>query len=151
MEEITIAKANDEERRWAAQLMAASEPWTTLGVSLNTCMESCHHPDYLIYIAHAGNVPCGMMILHPQGVASSPYLKSIVIDPSARGQGVGSILLDFAEKLFSGQSRHFFLCVSSFNMNAQYFYERHGYRKVGEFEDYIIEGASEILMYKRLK
>ncbi len=151
MEEIIITTANEEERNWAARLMAGSEPWITLGVSLSTCMEACHHPDYLLFIAHTGNVPCGMMILHPRGVASSPYLKTIAVDFSVRGKGVGSIMLGFAEKLFSSQSKHFFLCVSSFNSDARAFYERHGYRLVGEFEDYIIEGASEILMYKRLK
>jgi len=43
-----------------------------------------------------------------------------------------------------------FLGVSSFNMRAQQLYQRRGYRKVGEFPDYVIAGASEILMHKRL-
>ena len=29
---------------------------------------------------------------------------------------------------------------------ARAFYERHGYRQVGEFHDYVIDGASEILV-----
>jgi len=35
--------------------------------------------------------------------------------------------------------------------SARAFYERLGFRAVGEFQDYIIEGASEILMHKRLR
>ena len=44
-----------------------------------------------------------------------------------------------------------FLCVSSFNLNAQKFYEHIGYTTVGEFKDYIIKGKSEILMHKNIE
>jgi ribosomal protein S18 acetylase RimI-like enzyme len=58
--------------------------------------------------------------------------------------------LEFAEELFRGGAKHIFLCVSSFNSRARSLYERCGYKVVGEFKDYVIEGASEILMHKRL-
>jgi hypothetical protein len=48
-------------------------------------------------------------------------------------------------------ARHFLLCVSSFNARAQAFYTRHGYRQVGQFDDYVIDGASELLLYKRVQ
>ena len=48
-------------------------------------------------------------------------------------------------------SRHFFLCVSSFNARAQACYTRHGYRQVGQFDDDVIDGASELLLYKRVQ
>jgi ribosomal protein S18 acetylase RimI-like enzyme len=57
--------------------------------------------------------------------------------------------MDAAEGRFPG-AKHMFLCVSSFNGRARRFYERRGYSQVGEFPDYIVEGASEILMHKRL-
>ena len=59
--------------------------------------------------------------------------------------------MEFAEDLFRREARHIFLCVSSFNTRARAFYERLGFCAVGEFQDYIIEGASEILMHKRLR
>lgn len=59
--------------------------------------------------------------------------------------------MEFAENLFREEARHLFLCVSSFNARARSFYERRGYQAVGELEDYVIEGASEILMHKRLR
>jgi ribosomal protein S18 acetylase RimI-like enzyme len=43
-----------------------------------------------------------------------------------------------------------FLCVSSFNDGARRLYERLGYIRVGQLPDYIVDGASEILMHKRL-
>ena len=66
-----------------------------------------------------------------------------------RGTGVGSALLIHAEQYFP-EARHIFLCVSSFNARARQLYERRGYTAVGELKDYVIEGASEILMHKRL-
>ena len=151
MEPPDIKPATEEEREWAAALLANSEPWITLGATLQGCRQACHDPDYLLYIAHREGAPCGAMILHPKGVASSPYVKSIAVSPGARSRGIGAALMQFAEDLFRPEARHMFLCVSSFNTRARAFYERLGYRTAGEFEDYVIEGASEVLMHKRLK
>ncbi|HEY7697718.1 MAG TPA: GNAT family N-acetyltransferase [Vicinamibacteria bacterium] len=148
---VTIGPATEEEREWTASLMARSEPWLTLGASLEICRESCRDPEYLLYVARDEGRPRGAILLQRRGLASSPYVKSIVVDPEHRSEGIGAALMEFAENLFRGESRHLFLCVSSFNRGARSFYERQGYSKVGELEDYVIEGASEILMHKRLR
>ena len=83
--------------------------------------------------------------------AGSPYIKTIVVDPAYRGKGIGTSLLTFAEDLFRGKNKHLFLCVSSFNNRARKLYEQAGFKVVGEFEDYIIEGESELIMHKRLR
>jgi ribosomal protein S18 acetylase RimI-like enzyme len=57
----------------------------------------------------------------------------------------------WTEQYFRPSARHLFLCVSSFNPRARALYERVGFRAVGELPDYFIEGASEILMCKRLR
>jgi len=131
--------------------MARSEPWTTLGIGIEECRKACRDDDCLLYIARAGTEPCGMIILHRRGVAGSPYIKSIAVAEDFRSRGAGAALVEFAENRFRSEARHMFLCVSSFNIRARAFYERHGYTAVGEFKDYIIHGASEILMHKRLR
>lgn len=146
-----ISAANEHEREWAARLLADSEPWVTLGVKLEDCRRSCRDPEYLLCIARLDGHPRGMILLHRRGVAGSPYIKSIAVDPGCRSAGIGAALVQFAENLFRPEARHMFLCVSSFNLRARAFYERHGYAAVGEFEDYVIDGASEILMHKRLR
>jgi ribosomal-protein-alanine N-acetyltransferase len=151
MESPDIKPATEAEREWAAALLANSEPWITLGATLQACRHACHDPEYLLYIAHREGAPCGAIILHRKGVASSPYVKSIAVSPETRSSGIGEALMEFAEDLFRPEARHIFLCVSSFNTRARAFYERLGYRAVGEFEDYVVEGASEILMHKRLR
>jgi [ribosomal protein S18]-alanine N-acetyltransferase len=148
---LSIDPATEEERDWAAALMAGSEPWTTLGVTEEACRRSCRDNEYLLYIARRGDRPCGAILLQRRGVAGSPYVKSIAVHESQRSEGVGSALMAFAEDLFRPEARHLFLCVSSFNARARSFYERHGYEVVGELEDYILDGASEVLLHKRLR
>jgi ribosomal protein S18 acetylase RimI-like enzyme len=151
MVQVTIGPATDEERDWAAALMAGSEPWITLGASLEQCRRSSRDPEYLLYVARVHARPCGAVLLQRRGVASSPYIKSIAVAADYRSKGIGAALMEFAENLFRPEARHIFLCVSSFNTRARAFYERYGYSAVGEFKDFIIEGASEILMHKRLR
>lgn len=129
--------------------MAASEPWITLGRNYEECLESCRHPEYMLLVARREGERCGFVLLHPRGVAGSPYMKSIGVTPELRNQGIGEALVHKAEAFYPG-ARHMFLCVSSFNLDAQNFYERLGYQMVGILADYIVDGESEILLHKRL-
>lgn len=90
-------------------------------------------------------------MVHPRGLAGSPYIASVADAETRQGVGLGTRLLDFAESRFRTDARHIFLCVSSFNARARRLYERHGYEAVGELTDYIIDGASEIVMHKWLR
>ena len=150
MEKIDIHAANDKEREMAAQLLAGTEPWITLRINLDQCRKNCFDPEFQLYIAYTDIKPSGIIIIDPSGVAGSPYIKSIAVYPEYRGEGIGTALLSFAEDLFRGKARFLFICVSSFNHRARKLYEKCGYQIAGEFRDYIIEGASEILMQKRI-
>jgi len=149
-EKIEIHSANELEKNLAANLLASSEPWITLGITTEKCIKNCNDPEFRLFIAYFNEKPAGVILLDPRGVAGSPYVKSIAVYPEFRGQGVGTLLLTFAEELFRKDAGHIFICVSSFNQRARRLYEKCGYEAVGEFKDYIIGGASEILMHKRL-
>jgi len=146
-----ITPGTEDDREWAAGLMAASEPWLTLGRGIGACRSACERPDCRLFLARDAHGRCGFALVNPRGVAGAPYLVAIAVAPEWRGQGTGAALLGYCERHAALNSRHFFLCVSSFNTRAQAFYERQGYRRVGEFDDYIIDGASELLMYKRVR
>ena len=150
MGHLEISTASTEEKNWAARLLSGSEPWISLGISPQTIRESCYNPEHEVYIAHWQGKACGVIIIHPKGLAGSPYIKSIAVDKEYRNMGVGGALIHFTEKLFQKKARYLFLCVSSFNKKAQALYEKLGFAVVGELKDYIIDGASEILMSKRL-
>jgi len=149
MTDLSIAIGSVADREWCAALMSSSEPWITLGQDFALCLAACNRPELVVLVARRKGELCGLLVLHPTGVAGSPYIKSIATTPEVRGKGVGRELLGAAERRFP-EARHIFLCVSSFNERARRFYERHGYSKVGELPDYVIAGASEILMHKRL-
>src|SRR5690348_7585494 len=149
--DVSIGEASDDEREWCAQLMASSEPWITLGRTIDQTRPLFRRKDSELFIARRGDVPCGFLLLRDRGIVYSPYIASLAVSPEARGLGIGSRLLDFVEERSRPASKHIFLCVSSFNTRARALYERHGYTVVGELKDYVIDGASEYLMSKRLQ
>lgn len=129
--------------------MAGMDPWKRLQRGYEERLEKCRHPEYTLLIAEGAAGPVACALLHPRGVAGSPYLASIAVTEESQGQGAGTALLRYSEGFFE-DARHMFLCVSSFNPRARALYERLGYELVGELKDYAIEGASEFLMHKRL-
>jgi len=149
MDEIEIGEATVAEREWCARLMAASEPWLTLGRGLDVLLPAALDPEYVVLLARRGGAPRGFVRIHPRGVAGSPYVASVAVVESERGRGVGTALLDAAEARYP-RARFVFLCVSDFNTRARALYERHGYRLVGTLPDYVVDGHAELLMAKRL-
>jgi len=147
---VEVGAASDEDRLWAAALMASSDPWITLGRGVDQCVQVCRDPEYLVFVARREPERCGVLVLQRRGVAGSPYVVSLAVAPEARGQGVGGRLLAFAEAHVRPDAAHLFLCVSSFNDRARHFYETHGYVVEANFQDYVVSGASELLMHKRL-
>jgi ribosomal protein S18 acetylase RimI-like enzyme len=146
---ITIAPARESDQEWCAQLMAGSEPWITLRRDLEERRAALRRPGSELFVAREGGQPVGFLLMHPYGFAGSPYIASIAVAESARGKGIGSQLLAFAEKHFAGR-RFIFLCVSSFNHRARELYYRLGYKRVGEIPNYVVEGHSELLLSKEL-
>jgi ribosomal protein S18 acetylase RimI-like enzyme len=144
-----IAPATTRDVEWCARLMAGSEPWITLQRDLSGCREALARPGTELFVAHENDQPLGFVLVAPYGMAASPYLASIAVARDARGRGVGSELLRFIERHFADRG-HLFLLVSSFNDRARVLYERHGYAPVGELKDFIVDGASEIILHKRL-
>ncbi len=148
---LLIGAATDDEKAWCARLMAASEPWITLGRGLEACRAVFARSDHATFVARRAGRPLGFIVVRERGVVNSPYLPSIAVAPEARGQGVGSALLEFAERQVVPGAPDIFLLVSSFNPDARRLYERHGYQLVGELPGYVIDTASEFLLRKRLR
>lgn len=149
MASVRIEPAQNSDIEWCGRLMAGTEPWITLRQDLDTCRAKLSRPGSELFLARDNERRLGFILLLPYGLAGSPYVVSIAVDESARGCGVGSRLIAFAEEHYAGR-RHIFLCVSSFNQRAQALYRRLGYERVGEFPNYIVEGHSELLLHKGL-
>jgi ribosomal-protein-alanine N-acetyltransferase len=146
---ITVEPARESDHEWCAQLMVGSEPWITLRRDLEERRMALRRPGSELFVAREGGQPVGFILIHPYGFAGSPYIASIAVAENARGKGIGSLLLAFAEKHAAGR-QFIFLCVSSFNHGAQELYYRLGYERVGEIPNYVVEGHSELLFCKKL-
>ena len=148
---IDVVAAAPDDYAWCAELMASSEPWITLKRDVVACRAALSRPGTELFLARRqeGGAPEGFILLSPYGLAGSPYIASVAVAAEARGQGVGSQLLSFAERNFHGRE-HLFLLVSSFNRQAQELYRRHGYEQVGELKDYCVAGYAELILHKAL-
>jgi ribosomal-protein-alanine N-acetyltransferase len=135
------------EREWCVQLMANSEPWVTLGRTMEESSRVMQDPSREVYLALRGADAVGFLILTLAGPLPG-YVQTLGVSPEYRGLGVGAQLLAFAEARIFRQSPNVFLCVSSFNVDAQRFYERLGYVLIGELKDYVVSGHSELLLRK---
>jgi ribosomal protein S18 acetylase RimI-like enzyme len=138
---------NEDEARACARLMAASEPWITLGRSYEASLNIIEDPTREVYLAQDETGLAGFLILCMTG-AFVGYIQTVCVDPARRGQGLGSMLVEFGERRILRVSPNVFMCVSSFNLGARRLYERMGYRVVGELTDYIVQGHSEFLLRK---
>lgn len=132
-----------------ATLMSTSEPWTRIGRTWEESLQLVTDPSKEAWVAHDGGRFLGFILLVLRG-AFVGYIQIIAVAPEARSTGVGSKLIDFAERRIFPQFPNVFLCVSSFNPRARSLYERHGYELVGELKDYLVLGASEFLMRKTI-
>jgi ribosomal protein S18 acetylase RimI-like enzyme len=103
-----------------------------------------------IFVAERAGTVFGFVWLVERGAFNrSAYIQLIGVRPETRGGGVGRALMEFAEA--HAQLRDMFLLVSDFNIDAQRFYERLGYRQVGRLDDYVVQGVSELVFCKRAK
>jgi len=130
------------------EITLISEPWKTLH----------EHIDFVPYIGLKEAHVCiindrliGFVVFTPTPVfARGGYLRAIGVAPLMRGRGIGKLLMTFAERATAEHCSNLFLCVSSFNTDAQDFYNRLGYTRVGTLPDLIIQHASEYIYWKRL-
>ncbi len=135
---------------WCTHLMSSTEPWLTLRPNPQACEAVFRRAGCELFLALQGDKKLGFILLQSSGLAGAPYVGAIAVTAAARGMGVGSQLLAFAERHYSA-ARNIFLCVSDFNSGAIALYKRVGYEQVGLLKDYIVEGHDELIMRKRLK
>jgi len=141
--------STQEEKTDCAEIMAGSEPWITLGMSLDQVMYSLNKPLNEVFAAYVKNEIIGAIVIQTKG-AFSGYLKSIAVKPGWRGKKLGEKMMAYIEKEIFSTCANLFLCVSSFNTDAQLFYLKLGYEQIGVLKDYLVEGHDEILMRKSI-
>lgn len=148
--QIVIRNLDDfAEVELCAKMMVDTEPWITLKRNYNSAVNIINDLSREVYVANVDGVVVGFSILMMKGIFIG-YIQSICIDPKYRNRGIGSALIDHVEKRIFSETPNVFICVSSFNKDAQRLYIRNGYEIVGELKDYIVSGHSEILLRKTI-
>jgi ribosomal protein S18 acetylase RimI-like enzyme len=147
---INIEPARDAADRTAcARMMSESEPWITLERSYERSFTIVSDPARELYVARDGTDVMGFILLTMKGQFPG-YITTICVAAAARGCGIGTQLVAFAEERIHRESPNVFLCVSSFNPNARRLYERLGFQFVGALKDFIVEGHDELLYRKTI-
>jgi len=138
-----------EDRRALIAMLADSEPWKKLGYTeadWKTLFDALPAGREGFVIETNGAV-AGFALLR-QKFLMGDYLELLVVAPSARSKGVGSVLLKHLEQLVFARAKNLFACVSDFNAEARQFYKKNGYQEIGPIPNFLIPGAAEILLRK---
>lgn len=150
-DDITIRPlAADDEADTCARMMADTDPWQALGRDVTACrrvVSPQHGREIYVAISKATGDLVGVIVISLTGVFVG-YIQTLCVAGEWRSRGVGEVLLGFAEERIFTTYPNVFLCVSSFNAGAQRFYERLGYEKIGEVNEFLIRGASELILRK---
>lgn len=137
------------ERDAAAWLMMSTDPWKTFGRTYENCLDAVTNPQKEAYGAFIDGDFLGLLVIDLTGPLKG-YIQAVCVKESARGLGVGSRLIKYAESRIFSVSPNSFLCYSDFNESVRDVYEHLGYEEVGVLKDYMIPGHDEILMRKTI-
>lgn len=141
---ITTAQKQIEQ---CAGMMAKTDPWITLGIGYDECLQAFNGPCKEIYVLEVDAEIAGFVILQICG-SFKGYIQTLCIDERFRGKGLGTKMLQFCEERILKISPNIFICVSSFNTGAIKLYRDFGFKLVGELENFVKQGYTELLLRK---
>jgi len=139
--------ADDMEAELCARMMGLSEPWLSLGTGYRALLDLMRNPARERYVASLRERIAGFVVINMSATLAG-YIQTICVAPEYRTSGIGRQLMAHAETRIFRDTPNVFLLVSDFNAAARRFYERLGYRAIGEIPEYLVAGRSEILMRK---
>ena len=130
-----------------ARMMSLTDPWITLEMDYEQCLKAFEGECKEIYVIEFENVIAGFVILQTAGTFSG-YIQTICMDEAFRGRGLGRVLLHYCDERVLKFSPNLFICVSSFNKGAIKLYYDFGFKLVGELENFVKQGFTELLLRK---
>jgi ribosomal protein S18 acetylase RimI-like enzyme len=154
MTAFSIRSMTPDDLSACADLMANAPLWRRYGVtsaSARARLADALAGPGMLFVAVDDDALLGFVWCVRRGAfARSGYIPLIGVQAGETGRGVGAALLERAEAWLGESSPDVFLTVSDFNTAAQRFYQRHGYAQVGALPDYVIDGVTELVYWKRL-
>ncbi|MBA4318491.1 MAG: hypothetical protein C0412_08825, partial [Flavobacterium sp.] len=94
----TIEKTtNQEDFNFCALMMAKSDPWITLEMGFDLCIQAFAGASKEVYVIRNDEVIAGFVILQMDG-SFKGYIQTICVSEDFRGKGLGKKLLKFCEE-----------------------------------------------------
>ena len=146
---IEITEASAADILPCAKMIAATDPWLAFKYSVEDCIPKVKSAKWL-KVAKAGNELAGFISYKPEGMGAMSYISLLCIAPEYQRKGVGGKLLKHAEDHIFTYDHNIMLYATSFNHSAISFYEKNGYKKVGEITDYNYTGHHEYMYRKTI-
>jgi len=147
-DKFTISQTTDPLKIEAcAMMMSATDPWTTYTLDYDHCLKAFAGVAKEIFVLEGDNGIAGFVILQIAGTFKG-YIQTLCISETHRNRGLGKKLLQFSEDRILNISPNIFICVSSFNKGAIKLYYEFGFKLVGELNDFVKEGLTELLLRK---
>jgi len=147
MEIINLLTTDSQHIADCAMMMSKSDPWITLGFDYEQCRKAFKGTSKEIWVVEIDKEVAGFVILQIGGTFKG-YVQTICIDVVYRGRGIGKKLLQFCEERILKISPNIFICVSSFNDRAIRVYKEFGFKLVGELDNFVKDGFTELLFRK---
>lgn len=145
-----VVDRSDEDIDACARMMATSEPWITLKRTVDVLRPIIADPEKELHVVRDSMGIAGFVLLDLRGLLNG-YVQTLCVREDRRRSGLGAALLTAAECRIFDQSANVFLCVSSFNPDAQKFYARMGYERIGPLREIVVTGHDEILLRKTIR
>jgi len=136
-----------------ARLMSGSPLLQRYAVSLvgarSSLLEALRERDQLV-VALEGGKPLGLAwVITTRALDRAGYLRLLLVAEGQQSRGLGAALLADAERRARASGcRHLVLLVTTANRRARTFYDRHGYRHVGNLPGFVRPGIGESLYVK---
>jgi GNAT superfamily N-acetyltransferase len=139
-----------------ADLMAASPLLQRYGTSRATALaalDAGHRAGDLLLVGRLRGRPVGGLawVIPSRILTGAAYLRLLLVRGERQRAGLGSRLLGEAEARARRWANHCVLLVTTDNGGARRFYERHGYRHVGDLPGFAVPALDEALYQKALR
>ena len=149
---VTVRPLRAADLEACAAIMSGLPLWRQYGVTAREARETFAAAlagDARVQVADDGARLVGFVEYLLRGTfGHSGYVWAVGVAADAQGRGVGRLLMDAAEAEIFATGPNVFLLVTAANDRARRFYERRGYRRIGELPDYIRPGVTEVLYRK---
>ena len=121
----------------------------TLVRARSSLLEALRERDQLV-VALDGGDPLGLAwVITTRALDRAAYLRLLLVAEGQQSRGLGAALLADAERRARASGcRHLVLLVTTANRRARTFYDRHGYRHVGNLPGFVRPRVGESLYVK---